>query len=270
MPKISIVMPVYNTEKYVEEAILSILNQDFEDFEFIILDDFSSDRSFKICQKYAKKDKRIKLFINSENKWISFCRNKLISLANTDFICNQDSDDFSAKNRLSLQFDFLQKNPEFAVCGTDNVIIDEKSEKIWERIYEKNVEKIILKKSPVSNGSTIFKKSVFFEVWGYEDWLNYAEDYDLWLKIFSKWYKIWVLDEKLYFLRIRSWQTKSEKLKQTLKNTLFVQKKARKIYKIKASFSDYIHYFLLKILYFFPSNFILFLFKKLEFKNDKR
>ena len=100
MPKVSVIMPVYNTEKYLPQAIESILNQDFSDFEFIILDDCSKDKSFEICQLYAQKDKRIKLFKNKENKWISFCRNKLISLAETNLICSQDSDDISALNSL--------------------------------------------------------------------------------------------------------------------------------------------------------------------------
>jgi glycosyltransferase len=68
MPKVSVIMPVYNTEKYLPQAIESILNQDFSDFEFIILDDCSKDKSFEICQLYAQKDKRIKLFKNKENK----------------------------------------------------------------------------------------------------------------------------------------------------------------------------------------------------------
>jgi glycosyltransferase, family 2 len=66
--KISVVMPVYNTKKFLEEAIKSILNQDFQDFEFIILDDFSSDGSFEILQDFAKKDKRIRLFRNEKNE----------------------------------------------------------------------------------------------------------------------------------------------------------------------------------------------------------
>lgn len=270
MPKISVIMPVYNTEKYLKEAIESILNQDFQDFEFLILDDFSTDKSFQICQKYAKKDKRIKLFINEKNKWISYTRNKLINLCTTDLICTQDSDDISAFDRLSSLYNFLEKNQDFAAVSGNALIIDENSLKIWERKYSQNIEKIILKKSPFANWASIFKKSIFLEVWGYDKNLDYAEDYDLWLKIFSKWYKLWVLDKFLYSHRIRNWQTKSEKIKETLKNTLFVQKRAIKNYKIKASFSDYLNYFLLKILSFFPSNFILFLFKKLEYKNDKR
>lgn len=270
MSKLSVIMPVYNTKKYLPDSIESILNQDFSDFEFIILDDFSDDGSFEICKKYAEKDTRIKLFRNKKNMWISFSRNKLISLAKTEIICSQDSDDISYKNRLSLQFDFLRKNPDFAVCSSNNEIIDENWKIIWFRKYITKIEKIILKKSPISNWSAMFRKNIFLEVWWYDKNLDYAEDYDLWLKMFSKWYKIWIINEFLYKVRIRDWQTKSKNLKKTLKNTLFVQKRAFKKYWLKPNFSDKISYFLLKILYFFPSFFILYLFKKLEYKNDKR
>ena len=270
MPKVSVIMPVYNTEKYLPEAISSILNQDFLDFEFIILDDFSTDNSWEIIQEFAKKDERIRVFKNTENKWISFCRNRLVELANTEFLCNQDSDDISEKNRISLLFDFLSKNPDFAVCSWNNEIIDEEGKTLWFRKYSPEVEKVILKKSPVWNWTTMFRKSVFLEVWGYEKELDFAEDYDLWLKIFSKWYKIKVFPDFVYKLRIRSGQTKSESLKQTIKNTLKVQKKAIKIYWIKASFSDYFYQFLERILLLLPSGFVLGLFKKLEYKNDKK
>lgn len=270
MAKISVIMPVYNTEKYLEDAILSILNQDFDDFEFIILDDFSNDNSYKICEKFAKIDKRIKLYRNEKNEGISFSRNKLISLTNTNIICNQDSDDISHKNRLSLQFDFLQKNENFAVCSSNTEIINEKWDIIWFRKYSSEIEKVILKKSPLPNWASIFRKDIFFEVWWYDKNLDYAEDYDLWLKIFSKWYKIWIINKYLYKLRIRDWQTKSRKLKNTLRNTLFVQKRAMNKYLIKAKFSDKLNYFLLNILYFLPNSLVLFLFKRLEYKNDKR
>lgn len=268
MPKVSVIMPVYNTEKYLEDSIKSILNQDFSDFEFIILDDFSTDKSFEICKKYEKIDSRIKLFQNEKNMGISFTRNKLISLTSTNYICTQDSDDISAKNRIELLYNFLENNKKFWVCSWNMEIIDEENNLIWKRIYEKNIEKIILKKSPISNPASIFRKDIFLEVWWYDPNLDLAEDYDLWLKIFSKWYKIWVLDDFILKYRIRKNQSKTLKLKDTLKNTLQIQKKAIKYYNIKPSFSDKIYHFLEKILIFLPNNFVLFLFKKLEY--DKK
>ena len=267
--KISVIMPVYNTEKYVTEAIESILNQSFSSFEFIIIDDYSTDWSYEICKKYAKKDSRIKLFRNDENMWISYTRNKLISLTKTNYISSQDSDDVSLKDRLKKSFDFLEKNKDYAVVSGDNIIIDENSKEIWYRKYFDNIEKIILKKSPISQPSSMFRKDIFLEVNWYDKNLNYWEDYDLWCKIFAKWYKIKNLWKKLIKLRIRKWQTKFSKLKQTIKNTIFIQKRASKEYWIKASFSDKIYWFLEKSLLFLPGSLIMYLFKKLEYKKWK-
>jgi glycosyltransferase involved in cell wall biosynthesis len=268
--KISVIMPVYNTEKYVWEAIESILNQSFKYFEFIIIDDCSTDNSYNICKEYAKKDGRIKLYKNKKNMWISYTRNKLISLTNTNYIASQDSDDISLKDRLKLSYEFLEKNNDFWVVSWNNIIINEDWNKIWERIYSNNIEKTILKKSPISQPSSIFRKDIFLEVWWYDKHLNYWEDYDLWCKIFAKWYKIKNLDNFLIKLRIRKWQTKSSKLKQTIKNTILIQKKAENKYWIKASFWDRIYRFLEYLLLLLPSSLIIYLFKKIEYRWKKK
>ena len=263
---ISVIMPVYNTEKYVWEAIESILNQSFKDFEFIIVDDCSRDNSYKICEEYSKKDNRIKLYKNEKNKWISFTRNKLINISITNYIVSQDSDDISEKDRLKLSFIFLKNNKDYAVVSWNNIIINEKSEITWYRKYSNNLEKIILKKSPISQPSSMFKKNVFLEVWWYNKNLNYGEDYDLWLKFYSKWYKIKILDENLLKYRIRLGQVKKSKLKETIKNTIFIQKRAVKEYWIKDTFWDKVYFMLENILLYLPSSFVMFLFKKIEYK----
>jgi glycosyltransferase involved in cell wall biosynthesis len=263
---ISVIMPVYNTEKFVWEAIESILNQSFTNFEFIIIDDCSTDNSYNICKKYAKKDDRIKLFRNEKNMWISFTRNKLINLSITNYIASQDSDDISEKSRLELSYKFLENNLDYSVVSWNNIIINEDSQIIWYRKYSNNIKKVILKKSPISQGSSIFRKDIFNELWWYDKKLNCAEDYDLWLKMYSSWYKIKNLDINLYKVRIRKNQSKSNKLKETLKNTIFVQKRAVKQYWIKSDFSDKIYFVLENILLYLPSTFIIWLFKKIEYK----
>lgn len=266
--KVSIIMPVYNTKKFLDETILSILNQTFKEFEFIIVDDFSTDWSYELLQDYEKKDNRIKLYRNEKNMWISFTRNKLISLSNTNLIATQDSDDISELNRLELQYNFLINNSDYSAISSNNLIINENSEIIWKRIYEWNIDKIILKKSPLSNPSSMFKKDIFLKLWWYEDNLNYWEDYDLWLKMYLNWYKLKVLNNFLLRLRIRDWQTKSSKLKETLKNTINLQKKYIRLW-LKSSVSDNLFRFILNVLYYMPNSLVLFLFKKLEYKKWK-
>lgn len=267
-PKISVIMPVYNTKDYLVEALESILNQSFKDFEFIIVDDYSTDWSYELLQEYEKKDDRIRLYRNEKNMWISFTRNKLIDLCTTNYIASQDSDDVSLLDRLELEYNFLENNKNYAVVSWDNMIINEQSKVVWYRKYSDDIWNIILKKSPISQWSSLFRKNIFIELWWYDKTLNYAEDYDLWLRIFLKWYKIKNLSNDLYKVRIRLWQSKSAQLKQTIKNTLFVQKKAIKSW-LKATFSDKVYIFLEQILMLLPSNFILWLFKKLEYKNEQ-
>ena len=99
-------MPAYNAEKYISEAIKSILNQTFKDFEFIIIDDGSIDRTWKIIQKYAKKDDRVIALKNEKNLGIAVNRNKLVSMARGKYIIWQDSDDISLPYRIEKQYNF--------------------------------------------------------------------------------------------------------------------------------------------------------------------
>jgi glycosyltransferase involved in cell wall biosynthesis len=125
MPKISVIMPVYNTAPYLPAAIESILSQSFTDFEFLIIDDGSTDGSYEVCEKYAEQDERIKLSRNDKNMGISYTRNKLIELANSEYIAPQDSDDISLPHRLELSYEYLQSHLKTAVVSGDNIIIDE-------------------------------------------------------------------------------------------------------------------------------------------------
>ena len=115
-PKISVVMAVYNSELYVGESIESILNQKFKDFEFIIINDGSTDRSLEIVKSY--KDKRIKLIDNKKNMGHTDCLNQGINISRGEYIARMDSDDVSLPNRLATQVSFMDSHPEIAVCGT--------------------------------------------------------------------------------------------------------------------------------------------------------
>ncbi|PSO83704.1 MAG: hypothetical protein BRC41_11810, partial [Cyanobacteria bacterium QH_9_48_43] len=101
--KISVVMPVYNGANYIREAVESILNQTFTDFEFIVIDDCSTDRSWEILTKYANQDQRVKLFKNEENLGVTKSLNKGLKLAQGDYIARQDADDVSLPERFEKQ-----------------------------------------------------------------------------------------------------------------------------------------------------------------------
>ena len=110
-------MPACNVEKYIGEAIESILNQTFTDFEFIILNDGSTDNTAKIIKDYAKKDKRIKFINNKTNKGFVASLNKCFDVAVGKYIAKMDSDDISLPQRLEKQVEYLDNNPDCGMIG---------------------------------------------------------------------------------------------------------------------------------------------------------
>ena len=116
-PRVSVIMPAYNVEKYVGEAIESILNQTFTDFEFIIINDGSTDDTAKIINKYAQKDNRIRFINRVDNRGFIASLNECLDVARGEFIAKMDSDDISLPERLKKQVDFLDRNPDVGMVG---------------------------------------------------------------------------------------------------------------------------------------------------------
>lgn len=114
-PKISIIMPVYNVEKYIEKSINAVLEQSFTDFELLLIDDCTPDKSGEICDVFAKLDNRIKVVHLSENGGVSNARNTLMKIAGGEYICFLDSDDYFDRNMLSVLVESVTKNPAKAV-----------------------------------------------------------------------------------------------------------------------------------------------------------
>ena len=116
-PRVSVIMPAYNVEQFVAEAIESILNQTFTDFEFIIVNDGSTDNTAKIITEYAKKDKRIKFINNKKNAGFITASNQCLDIAKGEYIAKMDSDDVSLPTRLEKQVKFLDENDEIGMVG---------------------------------------------------------------------------------------------------------------------------------------------------------
>ena len=117
MPQISVIMPVYNGERFLSEAVESILKQTYQDFEFIIVDDGSTDRSLEIIQYYQALDERIILIENGKNIGVASSLNKGISAAKGEFIARMDADDISLPERLEQQRAFMFTRPDLGVLG---------------------------------------------------------------------------------------------------------------------------------------------------------
>jgi glycosyltransferase involved in cell wall biosynthesis len=128
-PLISVCMPVYNAERYVAEAVDSILNQTFSDFEFLILDDGSTDRSLEILRRYGDRDSRIRL-TSRPNRGLVISLNELVDQARGEFVARMDADDISLPERFQRELDYLRAHPECVVVGSRVRLIDSEGDSL--------------------------------------------------------------------------------------------------------------------------------------------
>lgn len=186
-PLVSVIMPCYNREKYVVESIESILNQTYTNFEFIIIDDCSTDKTFEVVKEYAEKDKRILPFRNDKNYCYVYSLNKALKIAKGKYIARMDDDDISLPERLKKQVDFLENNEDIAVLGTFIEIFDNENNRYKSWIIESDNEvlKILMTFfNPICHPSVMIRKD-FLEKYNitYSKKHEYSEDYIMWKTI---------------------------------------------------------------------------------------
>ncbi len=243
-PKVSVLMPAYNAEKYIGEAIESILNQTFKDFEFIIIDDCSTDNTWGIIQKYAEKDNRIVILRNEKNSKIPKTLNRGLSISRGKYIARVDADDWSYPYRLDKQINFMESHPEVGVSGGNMEVCDETMNKIGLRRYnldDGKIRKKIFRYSPFSHPLIIFRADVAQNLRGYNEDLSDAEDYDLYFRI-GRYYKFSNLDDILLKYRVTKNSFSHSRVKKQELVTLYVRLKAIKEYGYKMEFGDIIYF----------------------------
>lgn len=170
MAKVSIIVPIYNVEKYLPKCIDSILNQTFKDFELLLVDDGSTDTCGKICDEYEKKDNRIKV-IHKKNGGLSDARNKGIDASNSEFISFIDSDDYIAEDMYEILYNNLEKeNADISICGYYRCLNGKMVPKFKKEEYfvvnNKEALRLVLedKKISVEACTKIYRKSLFDNV----------------------------------------------------------------------------------------------------------
>lgn len=206
-PLISVLIPTYNVEKFVEEAIRSVMDQTYKNLEIIIIDDCSTDKTYTILSNLALKDDRIKLFRNIENEKIVNSLNFAISKAKGEFYARMDGDDVSLPERIEKQYKFLLKNPEIDLVGLNVVMINENGDIIQEEKYLENHKDIVVASKYVSPVLHIWlaKKKVYDKLVKYR--IPTVEDYDFILRCIDNGLKLANLQESLYLQRIRKGNT---------------------------------------------------------------
>lgn len=186
-PRISVVMAVFNAASYLDEAIDSVLQQTFSDFELIIINDGSTDESLKKLRQWEEKDKRIKVF-EQNNKGRAESRNRGLDLANTDYVAMMDADDIAAPNRLQLCYDCLTNNSDVvAVSGQFETICmyGVHLSRSYGPLEHAEIEQSLLQDLGASfiQGASMIRKDVAIKVGGYNSSYELGEDTDLFLRI---------------------------------------------------------------------------------------
>jgi GT2 family glycosyltransferase len=183
MPQVSVVTSVYNGEAYLEECVNSILNQTFQDFEYIILNNGSTDRTAEILKSYS--DPRLRI-VHQENLGIAQSLNKGVDLSSGELILRLDADDYSVSQRLEKQLKFMDQHPEIVLCGSRFKVL------IGKETFDQTIpfieENAAIRKSmgyfnPLAHSTMIYRKKAFIESGGYNKKFKYCQDYDLWLRM---------------------------------------------------------------------------------------
>ncbi len=200
MPKVSVIIPTYNRLPMVKEAVQSVLAQDFEDFELIVVDDGSTDGTSEELKRYGG---RVRVIEHTENRGVSAARNRGILQAKGKYIAFLDSDDLWVKGKLKIQVSFLDDNPHYPLCYTDEIWIRrgkrvnpmKKHSKYSGWIFEKCLPLCI-----ISPSSAMMRKALFSKVGLFDEALPVCEDYDLWLRVSAR-FPIFFINKRLIIKR---------------------------------------------------------------------
>lgn len=238
---VSVVMAVFNGAEYIRESLHSILNQTFQDFELIIVDDASTDNTVNVIKEY--KDDRIVLICNDENMKLPKSLNKGIKFARGKYIIRMDADDICMPNRFAKQVSFMEKHPDIAASSGNYYTIDDRGKikrkfglkiRSW-RLTGKMLNRYVLIPSPLVHPAAIIRKKIFDEGILYNEDYTSAQDYELWLNI-HRFYKLGNIPDVILKYRIHEKSISVSKRKKQLLNAykIFQKYSAKKI-----SFDDF-------------------------------
>jgi Glycosyltransferases involved in cell wall biogenesis len=203
IPALSVLLPVYNGERFLADAIESILAQTFTDFEFIIINDGSRDGSGAIIDGYAARDARIRAF-HQDNRGLVDTLNRGIALARAPLIARMDADDISLPRRFERQINRFENRTDLAVVGGCIILIDDAGKRTRRCNYPTGgaaLLQLLEHDSPLAHPAVIMRRDVVCGLGGYRRQYKYAQDYDLWLRMHDAGYAIENVDEPVLLYR---------------------------------------------------------------------
>ena len=208
MCQVSVIMSAYNeNKKEIKQAIESILNQTFKNFEFIIVLDNPQNKILKdFINGYKEKDKRIKIIINKKNIGLANSLNKCINLSQGKYIARMDADDISLNNRIEKEYEYLEKNKNISVVSTNKIVIDENENELYKATKlptkDDDIKNILKYTNIIVHPSVMFRKSDIEKIGNYRNFKT-SQDYDLWMRVCSNNLKFGIIDEYLIKYRVR-------------------------------------------------------------------
>ena len=203
VPKISVIMGIYNCAPYLQEALDSLYAQTFQDFEIILCEDGSDDNTYEIAKKNADAHQNIKLLRNERNMGLNKTLNNCLAVAEGEYVARMDGDDISFPTRFEKEVTFLDSHPEYAIVSCPMVYFDEDGEFARGEGGGEADKDALNYATPFCHAPCMIRREAYLAVGGYtvEKLLLRYEDYNLWTKMFIKGYRGYNLSEPLYAMR---------------------------------------------------------------------
>jgi glycosyltransferase involved in cell wall biosynthesis len=265
---ISVIMPVYNAMPYLSESVESILKQTYAHFEFIIIDDHSTDGSYELLEKYAKKDKRISLYRNAKNLGVSHAVMKGIKHATGQYIARMDADDISSADRFTKQVAYFEKHEKSVAVGAQCYIINEHGKVTGKKIFPTTFDDVYRYSFtfvPVQQPTLMIDRSRLPKNFKfYIDGMNTAEEVELFFKLF-KYGHVENIPNYLLKYRIHSTNTSFRNLRETFLLTLVSRINAIYAHNYSPTAKDvFVNLIQLAIVCLFPEKFVLWMYRAIR------
>ena len=201
--KVSIIMGIYNCADTLEEAVESILQQTYDDWELIMCDDGSMDSTYEIATRFSRQYENIIAFQNEKNMGLNYTLNKCLEKAKGEYIARMDGDDISLPRRLEKEVAFLDQHKEYAIVSTNMIYFDENGEWGKSNMLEFPQKEDLVRATPFCHAPCMVRREAYEKIKGYsvDKKLLRVEDYHLWFKMYSEGYRGYNLKEALYKMR---------------------------------------------------------------------